>query len=66
MLVHLKSAQQHLQAPCTSGSPLETTLRVAMAVQQQIVTVINTATSEEEKVMAVTRIVMSVMNLNGH
>jgi hypothetical protein len=30
------------------------------------VTAVNTATSEEEKIMAVTKIVMTVMNLNGH
>jgi len=40
-------------------------VRVATDVQQ-IATVVNTAASEEENVMTVTRIVMSVMNLNGH
>jgi len=59
-----KSAQQHSHAPCASGSPMETMLRVATAVEQ-VVTAVNTA-SEEEKVMSINRIVMSVMSLNGH
>jgi len=63
--VRLKSTQQHPQAPCASSSPLKTMVRVATDVQQ-IATVVNTAASEEENVMTVTRIVMSVMNLNGH
>jgi hypothetical protein len=43
---------------------METMLRVATAVEQ-VVTAVNTA-SEEEKVMSINRIVMSVMSLNGH
>jgi hypothetical protein len=40
-------------------------LRVATTIQQ-IVTAVNTAASEEEKIMTITKIVMTVMNLNGH
>jgi hypothetical protein len=39
--------------------------RVSIAVQQ-IVTAVNTAALEEEKIMTITKIVMTVMNLNGH
>jgi hypothetical protein len=39
-------------------------LRVATAVQE-IVTAVKTAASEEEK-MTITKIAMTVMNLNGH
>jgi hypothetical protein len=60
-----KSAQQHPQAPGASASALETMLRVATAVQQ-IMTVLNTAASEEVKIMTITKIVMTVTNLDGH
>jgi hypothetical protein len=43
----------------------ETLLRVATVVKQ-IVTAVNTAASEKEIVTPVTRVVMTVMNLNGH
>jgi len=62
--VRAKSAQQHSRAPCASGLPLDTMLRVATAVQE-IVTAVKTAASEEEK-MTITKMAMTVMNLNGH
>jgi len=63
--VRPNSAQQHLTAPCASGSPLDTMLRVATAVHQ-IVTAVNTSASEEEEIMTITKIVMTVMNLSGN
>jgi hypothetical protein len=40
-------------------------LRVATAVHQ-IVTAVNTSASEEEEIMTITKIVMTVMNLSGN
>jgi hypothetical protein len=60
-----KSAQQLSQAPRASDSSLDTVLRIATAAQQTV-TAVNAADSEEEKIMTITKIVMTIMNLNVH
>jgi hypothetical protein len=55
---------QSVVTPCTGDSPLDM-LRVATIVQQ-IVTEVNGAESEEVKIVAITQLVINLMNLNGH
>jgi hypothetical protein len=59
-----KFAQQHPQAPCASGLPLNSMLRVATSVEQIVTAVITAVT--EEKIMTITKIVITAMNFNGH
>jgi hypothetical protein len=61
--VRPKYAQQHSQpvmAPCTTGSSLDSMLRVATTVQQTM-SAANAADSEEK----MTKIVMTIINLTG-
>jgi len=54
-----QSAQQQSQpltAPCTAGSSLDNVLRVTTTVQE-IMTTVNVAESEEENIVAITKIV---------
>jgi hypothetical protein len=60
-----KFAQQNYQAPCNSGSSQENMFRVVTAAQH-IVTAVYTADSEEEKIMTISKIAMTIMNLNSH
>jgi hypothetical protein len=50
---------------CTVGSTLDSVFRIATAVQQ-IMTEFNCAVSEEEKIVTINKIVIKLMNINGH
>jgi len=52
-------------ASCTGDLPLVGVLRVSTAVQQ-IMTELNDAVSEEEKIVTINKIVIKLMNINGH
>jgi DNA replication initiation complex subunit (GINS family) len=54
-----------VRAPTVNSQPLENMLRVVTAVQQ-ITTEFNGAVSEEDKIVAITKIVLNLMNQNGH
>jgi hypothetical protein len=52
-------------ASCTGDLPLVGVLRVSTAVQQ-IMTELNDAVSEEDKIVAIIKLVTKLMNLSGH
>jgi hypothetical protein len=56
---------QSVRASTVSSQPLDTVLRVVTVVQQ-IMTEINGAVSEEEKIVAITIIVLNLMKQDGH
>jgi hypothetical protein len=56
---------QSVQAPLLNSQSLDNMLRVVTSVQQ-IMTEVNGAMSEEEKIVAITKIVLKLMNKNGH
>jgi hypothetical protein len=62
--VHQKSGQS-VRSPTASSQPLDNMLRVVTVVQQ-IMTEFNGAVSEEEKIVAITKIVLNLMKQNGH
>jgi len=51
--------------PGTGGSSLNSVFRVAIAVQK-IMTVLNGAMSEEDKIVAVIKTFIKLRNLSGH
>jgi hypothetical protein len=53
------------QVPTVNSQPLGIMLRVVTVVQQ-IMTDFNGAVSEEEKIVAITKIVLNLMKQNGH
>jgi hypothetical protein len=55
---------QSAQASNVNSASLDNMFRVASVVQQ-IMTGINDAVSEEQKIVAITTIVMKLMNYNG-
>jgi hypothetical protein len=55
---------QSVQAPNVNSSSLDNMFKVASLVQQ-IMTGLNEAVSEEQKIVAITKIVMKLMNSNG-
>jgi hypothetical protein len=59
-----KVTGQSAQASNVNSASLDNMFRVATVVQQ-IMTGLNDATSEEEKIVAITRIVLNLMNSNG-
>jgi hypothetical protein len=61
---HHKHSGQSAQAPNVNSASLDNMFRVATAVQQ-IMTGLNDAVSEEEKILAITKIVLKLMNSNG-
>jgi hypothetical protein len=56
---------QSVQAPNTYNQPLDNMLKVVTVVQQ-IMTEFNGAGSEEDKIVAITKIVLNLMKQNGH
>jgi hypothetical protein len=55
---------QSVQATSVKSSSLDDMFRVASAVQQ-IMTELNDAVSEEEKIVVITKIVLNLMKING-
>jgi hypothetical protein len=60
----LQHAGQSVQAPSVNSASLDNMFRVASVVQQ-IMTGLNDAVSEEQKIVAITKSVMKLMNSNG-
>jgi hypothetical protein len=60
-----QNAGQSAQALTVNSQPLDDMLRVVTVVQQ-IMTEFNGAVSEEDKIVAITKIVLNLMNQNGH
>jgi hypothetical protein len=60
-----QNAGQSVRAPTVSSQPLDNMLRVVTAVQQ-IMTEFNGAVSEEDKIVAITKIVLNLMKQDGH
>jgi hypothetical protein len=59
-----QNAGQSAQAPNGNSSSINDMFKVASGVEQ-IITGINEAVSEEQKIVAITKIVMKLMNSNG-
>jgi hypothetical protein len=60
-----QKAGQSVRAPTINGQPLDNMLRVVTAVQQ-IMTEFSGAVSEEDKIVAITKIVLNFIKQNGH
>jgi hypothetical protein len=60
-----KKTGQSVQTPHENSQPLDSMLRVVTVVQQ-ITTEFNGAVSEEDKIVAITKIVLNLMKQNGH
>jgi hypothetical protein len=56
---------QSVWARTVNSQSLDNMLRVVTVVQQ-IMTEVNGAVSEEDKIVAITKIVLNLMNQNGH
>jgi hypothetical protein len=56
---------QSVQAPNVNSQPLDNMLRVVTVVQQ-IMTEFNGAVTERDKLMAITKILLNLMQQNGH
>jgi hypothetical protein len=56
---------QSVQAPPVSSQTFDNMLKV-VTVGQQIMTEVSGALSEEEKIVAITKIVLNLMIQNGH
>jgi hypothetical protein len=56
---------QSVQTPHVNSQPLDDMLRVVTIVQQ-IMTEFNGSVSEEDKIVAITKIVFNLMKQNGH
>jgi hypothetical protein len=60
-----QNSGQSVRAPTVSRQPLDNMLRVVTAVQQ-ILTEISGAVTEEDKIVAITKIVLNLMKQDGH
>jgi hypothetical protein len=60
-----QEAGQSVRTPIVNSQPLDNILRVVTVVQQ-IVTEFNGAVSEEDKIVAITKIVLNLMKQDGH
>jgi hypothetical protein len=60
-----QTAGQSVRAPTVNSQPLDNMLRVVTAVQQ-IMTEFNDAVSEEDEIVAFTKIVLNLMKQDGH
>jgi hypothetical protein len=60
-----QNAGQSVRAQTVDSQPFGNMLRVVTALQQ-IMTEFNGAVSEEDKIVAITKIVLNLMNQNGH
>jgi hypothetical protein len=56
---------QSVPAPNVNSSPLNNMLR-AITLVQQIMTELSGAVSKEDKIVAITKIVLNLMEQNGH
>jgi hypothetical protein len=65
MQSHTQKTCQSVQAPSVSNFSLDDMFKVANVVQQ-IMTQLNGALTEEDKIMVITKIVLSLMKQNGH
>jgi hypothetical protein len=65
LLYNTKKIGQSVEARNVNSEPLDNMLRVDTAVQQ-IMTELSGAVSEEAKIVAITKIVLSLMKQNGH
>jgi hypothetical protein len=63
--VRQKDAGQSVPATDVNSQPLENMLKVVTVVQQ-IMTEFNGVVSEEDKIVAITKIVLNLMKQNGH
>jgi hypothetical protein len=63
--VRQKDAGQSVPATDVNSLPLENMMRV-VSVVHQIVTEINSSVSEEDKIVAITEIVLNLLKQNGH
>jgi hypothetical protein len=63
--VQQQKTGQSVQASYVSSQPFDNMLKVVTVVQQ-IMTEVSGALSEEEKIVAITKIVQKLMNQNGH
>jgi len=61
----MQKTGQSVQAPSVNSSSLDDMFKVATIVQQ-IMTELNGAVSEENKIVAITKIVLNLMKQNGH
>jgi hypothetical protein len=62
---HTQNTGQSVKAPTVNSSSLDDMFKVATVVQQ-IMTELNGAVSEEDKIVAITKIVLSLMKRDGH
>jgi hypothetical protein len=60
-----QNAAQSVRAPNVNSQPLDSMLRVVTEVQQ-IMTEFSGALSEEDKIVAITKIVLNLMKQDGH
>jgi hypothetical protein len=60
-----QKAGQSVRARTVNSQPLDNMWRVVTVVQQ-IMTEFNGAVSEEDKIVAITKIVLNLVNQNGH
>jgi hypothetical protein len=56
---------QSVRSPTVNSQPLDNML-IVVTVVQQIMTEFNDAVSEEDKIVAITKIVLNLMKQNGH
>jgi hypothetical protein len=61
----LQPTGQSVQAPLVSSQPFKNMLKVVTVVQR-IMTEVSGALSQEEQIVAITKIVLKLMNQNGH
>jgi hypothetical protein len=57
---------QSVWAPNANSLPLDKMLKVVVTVVRQIMTEFNGAVLEEDKIVAITKIVLNLMEQNGH
>jgi hypothetical protein len=61
----LQQTGQSVQAPLVNSQPIDNMLKV-VTVLQQIMTEASRAKSQEEQIVAITKIVLKLMNQNGY
>jgi glycerate kinase len=61
----LQHTGQSVQAPLVKSQTLDNMLRIVTVVQQ-IMTEVSGAQSQEEQIVAITKIVLKLMNQDGH
>jgi hypothetical protein len=57
---------QSVPAPLVNSQPIDNMLRVVTVVQQIMTEVSGAMSEEEEEIVAITKIVLKLMNQNGH